>query len=95
MGADKPYTINYLAEVVAKAMNMPCQVVHGDARQEVQHAYSSHQKGEQIFGAKAKTSLEEGVQRMVDWALRVGPRKSKAFDKIEIMKNLPPSWLSQ
>jgi len=95
VGADKPYTVNYLAEVVAKAAGLPYKVVHRDARQEVQHAFSSHQKGERIFGAKAKTSLEEGVQRMVDWALRAGPRKSKVFDKIEIMKNLPPSWLSQ
>ena len=95
VGADKPYTVNHLAEVVAKAAGVPYKVVHREVRQEVQHAYSSHQKGERIFGAKAKTSLEEGVQRMVDWALRAGPRKSKAFDKIEIMKNLPPSWLSQ
>jgi len=95
VGADKPYTVNYLAEVVAKAGGVPCKVVHLDARQEVKHAYSSHQKEERIFGAKAKTFLEEGVQRMVDWALKAGPRKSKEFEKIEIMKNLPLSWLSQ
>ena len=94
VGADKPYTVNYLAEVVAKAAGVPYQVVYKEARQEVQHAYSSHQKAERIFGATAKTSLEEGVQRMVDWALKAGPRKSKEFENIEIMKNLPPSWLS-
>ena len=95
VGADKPYTVNYLAEVVAKAGGVPGKVEHLDARQEVQHAYSSHQKGERIFGAHAETSLEEGVQRMVDWALKAGPRKSKEFEHIEIRKNLPPSWLSQ
>jgi UDP-glucose 4-epimerase len=95
VGADKPYTVNYLAEVVAKAGGVPCKVEHLEARQEVKHAYSSHQKGEPIFDAVAKTSLEEGVQRMVDWARKAGPRKSKRFEQIEIRKNLPPSWLSQ
>lgn len=94
VGADKPYTVNYLAQAVAKAMGKPYQVVHLAARQEVKHAYSSHQKLERLLGAKAKTSLEEGLQRMVEWALRVGPRKSKEFKRIEIKKNLPPSWLS-
>jgi UDP-glucose 4-epimerase len=95
VGADMPYTVNYLAQVVAKACGVPYKVKHLDARKEVKHAYSSHLKVERIFGAQAKTSLEEGVQKMVDWALKVGPRKSKEFENIEIMKNLPPSWLSQ
>jgi hypothetical protein len=50
-----------------------------------------HLKVEHTFGARAKASLEKGVQKMVDWALKIGPRKSKEFEKIEIMKNLPRS----
>jgi UDP-glucose 4-epimerase len=52
-------------------------------------------KAEQIFGARAKTSLKEGVRKMVDWAVKAGPRKSKEFGNIEIEKNLPPSWVSR
>ena len=94
VGADQPYTVNYLAEVVAKAKGAPLDVIHLGARKEVKDAYSSHAKAERIFGSRAKTSLEEGVRRMVDWAVKAGPRKSKEFGNIEIRKNLPPSWVS-
>jgi UDP-glucose 4-epimerase len=94
VGADQPYTVNYLAEMVAQASAMPLQVRHLNARQEVKHAYSSHEKAERIFGVPTKTSLETGVQRMVAWARQAGPRKSKEFEHIEVKKNLPAGWLS-
>ena len=92
IGADTPYTVNDLAEVVAQAMGIPPSTVHLEARKEVVHAFSSHEKVQKIFGKTADTPLEEGVRRMADWALRVGPRKTPLFQDIEIPKNLPPSW---
>lgn len=93
VGADKAYTISYLAQVVADQMGQNCAVEHLKARIEVQHAFSSHEKAEKVFGAKAGTSLEDGVGRMVKWAKRVGARHSKEFENIEIERNLPPSWV--
>ncbi len=93
VGADKPYTVNYLAQVTAQAMGRECIVRHLDARNEVQHAFSSHDKAARDFGARAATPLEEGVRRMVEWAKTVGARASKEFENIEIEKNLPPSWV--
>lgn len=92
IGADTPYSINYLAQVVSEAMGLECRVDHLDARKEVLHAFSSHAKAEKIFGAPVPTPLEEGVHRMVEWARKVGARQSKQFEHIEITKNLPPSW---
>jgi UDP-glucose 4-epimerase len=92
VGADKPYTVNYLAEVVAETLGRPCRKIHLDARQEVKHAFSSHEKVERILGARARIPLEEGVRKMAAWAKQVGPRKSQTFEPIEIAKNLPPSW---
>lgn len=94
VGADKPFTVNHLAQVVAQACRVPCRVTYLDARQEVKDAYSSHHKAMSVFGASEQVLLEEGIQRMADWALKAGPRKSKVFDKIEILKNLPSGWLS-
>jgi UDP-glucose 4-epimerase len=94
VGADTPYTVNYLAEVVAKAMNKPVRKVHLDARNEVVNAYASHDKIRSVFGAEIKFSLEEGVKRQAEWAMRVGSKASEKFENIEIMKNLPPSWRS-
>jgi len=93
VGADKPYSVNELAEVVAKAMGAEAQVKHLEARNEVVHAYSAHEKVRKHFGDLIKNvSLSEGVARMAAWARKAGARQSKPFEGIEIRRNLPPSW---
>jgi len=92
VGADQPYTVNYLAEVVARAMGVKANVVHLEARNEVQDAFSSHEKIRQVFGGTKPVTLEEGVQRMANWARENGPRQSGRFGAIEISRNLPPVW---
>jgi UDP-glucose 4-epimerase len=92
VGADTPYSVNYLAQVVAQAMGEDLRVDHWDARLEVQHAFSSHEKAQKLLHVSASTPLETGVDRMVKWATEAGPRQSKEFQNIEILKNLPPSW---
>ncbi len=93
VGADKPYTVNELATVVSKAMGATAQVKHLEARNEVVHAYSAHDKVQKHFGDLIKNvSLEDGVARMAAWAKKAGARQGKPFEGIEIPKNLPPSW---
>lgn len=92
VGADVPYTVNALAEVVADAMELPCKVTHLDARNEVQSAFSSHEKAERIFGPHQKKPLREGVRAMVKWVRQHGARESRSFEAIEIVKNMPRSW---
>jgi len=94
VGADKPYTVLELANVVARAMGCEPQIVHLPARNEVPHAYASHEKVRRYFGDLIKdVPLEQGVQRMAAWAKKVGARRGKPFECIEVRKNLPPSWL--
>ena len=93
VGADKPYTVNELATVVSKAMGATAQIKHLEARNEVVHAYSAHDKVQKHFGDLIKNvSLEDGVARMAAWAKKAGARQGKPFEGIEIPKNLPPSW---
>ncbi len=92
VGADVPYTVNFLSQVVADAMGKQREVLHLDPRIEVKHAFSSHDKAEKVFGRRSPTRLEEGVARMVQWAEKTGARQSNEFSDIEIRKNLPPSW---
>ena len=93
VGADKPYSVNELATVVAKAMGAKSQIKHLDARNEVVHAYSAHEKVRKHFGDLIKNvSLKEGVAQMAAWAKKTGARQGKPFEDIEIRKNLPPSW---
>jgi UDP-glucose 4-epimerase len=93
IGADRPYSINEIADVVRREMGVPDHpVVHHPSRNEVKHAFSDHSKLRRVFGDHEPTPLEEGVRRMCAWAREHGPRAPAAFPEIEIPKNLPPSW---
>ena len=92
IGADKPYTVNQLAEEVMKAMNKRVDIVNLEERKEVKAAFSDHSKLEKYFQRKPECSLEEGLKLMADWAQQVGCRQSKEFEDIEIRKNLPDGW---
>jgi len=92
VGADKPYTVNYLAKVVAAIIGKECRTKHFDARKEVKIAFSDHNKLEAVFGKRGKTSLEVGIRSMAEWVRKHGPRGSSVFEEIEVTKNLPPSW---
>lgn len=92
VGADVPFTVNTLAQTIAKALGAPCNVKHLDPRNEVKVAFSDHSKAERIFGHRRKTTLEEGIQLMADWVRQHGARESCIFKDIEVYQNLPRSW---
>jgi UDP-glucose 4-epimerase len=92
VGADTPYTVNHLAQVVAGTMGVKANVVHLDPRNEVKIAFSDHSLAERVFGKRKKVSLEDGIRGMAEWVREYGSRESNIFDEIEIMKNLPKSW---
>lgn len=93
IGADRPVSVNDLADAVARAMHVAPNISREAARHEVVHAYASHQKLERIFGERPHTSLEDGLSRMAAWVRRHGARESRAFDGIEVLKGLPAAWL--
>ncbi|MBN1568046.1 MAG: NAD-dependent epimerase/dehydratase family protein [Acidobacteria bacterium] len=94
VGADIPFTVNRLAQLVAEAMNAPCSRQHLSARNEVKLAFSDHGKCRLLFGDRKLVALEEGIQKMAAWVKKYGARESGVFGEIEIMKNMPPSWAS-
>lgn len=92
IGADQPYTVNYLAQVVAQAFGVMPDIRYLPARNEVVDAYSDHSKARRVFGQSSAIPLEEGVARMAHWARKVGARKSSTFKSVEVLRNMPPSW---
>lgn len=92
IGADKPYTVNELATVVGNEFGIHPEIDYLPARNEVLHAYSDHTKAQEIFGAQAGISLQDGISKMANWAKKVGARQSKEFDNIEITRKLPAGW---
>ena len=92
VGADQPHTVLKLAHVVAHAFGVEPEIEFLPEREEVQHAYSSHEKLRSVFEVGDPTPLEMGIGAMAAWAQRVGPRKSASFSSIEVRRGLPASW---
>ncbi len=92
VGADEPYSVNVLAAEVARAMGTTADLHHLPARNEVMHAYASHEKASRVFQYQAKTGLAEGLGRMATWAKAAGSRQSQPFRGIEIERGLPSAW---
>ena len=92
IGADKPYTINHMAEVVSRAFSIPLSVHRLPSRNEVTHVYASHDKVREVLGANPTVDLETGVARMADWVRRVGMRVSRTLDSVEVPTGLPSCW---
>jgi len=92
IGADQPHTVNDLAHVVAKAFGVAPEIRYLQARNEVVHAYASHDKVAKIFQKNGAVSLEEGITNMARWVKAKGPRQSQPFENVEIWENMPPSW---
>ncbi len=92
VGSDIHVSVNKLAELVMTAMEKEVPIKYFQARDEVKHAYCSHDKFQQIFGTASHVPLAEGLNRMATWAKSVGPRPATEFNEIEISQNLPDAW---
>ncbi len=93
IGADKNYTVKDLAVAVMEAMEIKGELRYLPARNEVTHAYSDHAKAHEIFGENQGKDLQEGLNKMADWAKKTGIKKSEKFKNIEITEKLPSFWL--
>ena len=94
IGADSHCSVLELAQEVAKAFDVAPRIVHFEERNEVKHAYSSHEKLAAVFpDLPPPTLLSEGIQRMAKWVRRVGKRRPVEYDDIEVTENLPASWV--
>ena len=92
VGADTAYSVNELAEEVCRIFGVEANIRYLEQRNEVLHAYSTHEKVHKFFPSQPTFTLREGLEKMAAWAKEHGPRSSAEFGEIEIRKNLPPSW---
>ena len=95
IGGMKPVTINYAAKVI-----MDCfpeyprpEIIHLPPRHgEVRHAYVTYEKSQRLLGYEEKTSFEDGVKFMAEWAKTVGPRPWK-WEPCELVnEKVPIIW---
>lgn len=95
IGADSFYTVNELANAVCQAMNVDSNIRYVEERNEVKHAYSSHEKAIKYFSCEPKVNLIDGLARVSKWVKIAGSRRTKKFRNIEIKKRMPAVWLDE
>lgn len=92
IGAEKPYTVLELAHATAKEMGVKAIIDFQPGRNEVKHAFCDHEKAKRIFGITGETDVEYGLKKMVEWGKKIGPMEPTRFEKVEVTRNMPPSW---
>ena len=94
IGADTPCSVLNLANLTAQAMEVTPEIQFLQARNEVVHAYADHSLARKHFGELIRNvSIQEGLQKMAQWAKTHGDRRSKYFKNIEVQKNIPEGWI--
>lgn len=92
IGADQPISVLALAKHICSSLGYKNNFDFLPARNEVLHAFSTHNKVNGVFKNTKNTSLEEGINCMSKWVKDIGTRTSKRFENIEIYKNIPEIW---
>jgi len=97
IGSDDFHTVNELAKLVMKVFDIEGNLRHVEQRNEVKHAYASHDKLNRIFNIDSAgcVTLEAGLENMAQWVKDHGARKTSKFGNIEILEKLPPVWLEE
>jgi UDP-glucose 4-epimerase len=91
LGGIKAYTIKEAATTMSLITGNE-KVEYLEARHEVKNAYSTYQKSIDLLDFEDKTSLQDGLQQMWNWAKQQKDREQKRWSKYEIDKKLYSFW---
>ncbi len=94
---EEPVTILELAEHIAALMNFPLDPKFVAARPaEVTFATCSSDKARRLLGYRTTATLDEGLQSMIEWIDRVGPREFRYDRHLEIVTHrTPTTWVDR
>jgi len=91
VGGVRGYSINEAAELLCKITGYD-KVEHKEARHEVKHAVPKPNKSIRLLNYEQKTSLEEGLRKMWEWARTQPNRPQYKWENYEITKGLYSFW---
>lgn len=91
VGGVKGFSINEAAKILCDITGYG-NVEHKEARHEVKHAVPKPDKSIKILGYEQKTSLEEGLKKMWEWAKTQPMRPQYKWENYEITKGIYSYW---
>lgn len=95
IGPDEEFvTIKELAERIAKILDFDLDPIYMPGRpQEVKHANCSSDKARKLLGYSTKTTLDEGLQELVQWIKQKGAKEFDYHLPLEfITEKTPKTW---
>lgn len=97
IGPTEAFSINYVADVVLEAMGSNLRPIYYPSRPlEVKHAFCTVDKAMELLGYVTIVPLEEGIQRMANWAKKLGAQEFKYLSGLEIVtKDTPATWANK
>ena len=98
IGGTQETTINDLTRAVLEDFGVSDhKIIHLPARPiEVQDAWTTYRKSQELLGFEERIGWREGVRRMVKWAKEQGPSSWNDYDHVELPRGmgLPETWKS-
>lgn len=91
LGGTIPYTVNEAAEILCNITGYN-NVEHAEERFEVKFAVPTYHKSVDLLGFENKTSLEDGLSSMWEWAKKQPERLSYSWNNYEINKGIYSYW---
>jgi len=91
LGGTKEISIKEANEILKQVMGGG-ETIHLEQRYEVKYAHPTWQKSVDLLGYKDKTSLEDGLSRMWEWAKRQPNRERFVWEKYEVEKGIYSFW---
>lgn len=93
IGPDEEFvTINELAKTIAELLNFKLEPIYvRDRPQEVKFATCSADKARRMLGYQTKYTLKQGLQEIIDYVIKRGPRKFRYHLDLEIINEKTPS----
>ena len=91
VGGIEGYSINEAAKLLCKITGYD-NIEHKEARHEVKHAVPNPKKSIELLGYEQKTSLEEGLKKMWEWAKEQPNRPQYKWENYEITKGIYSYW---
>jgi len=94
IGPIKDYSINELSQEISKHFKNPPKPIYlSDRPQEVRLAWCSNKKAIKLLNYRTSVNFGEGIEKMVNWAKKEGPKKMKYLVNLELESgSLPISW---
>lgn len=93
---ENPVTVLELAQTISKLLDFKLDPVFMPGRpQEVKHANCSADKIRHYFGYETKTSLEESLQKQIDYIQKRGTKPFNYHLDLEIISNKTPKTWTQ